>query len=65
MSGVFGQRFGRRKVDQERSCSTNSTSSAFVFFHVKYVYDCENPAFARSVIIDGRVKASERKIVSG
>ena len=24
----------------------NSVSSAFVFFHVKYVYDCEKPTFA-------------------
>ena len=62
---MFGQRFGRRNVDQERSCSTNSTSSGFVFFHVKYVYDCEKPAFASSVIIAGRVNASERNTVSG
>ena len=62
---MFGQRFGRRYVDHERSCSTNSISSAFVFFHVKYVYDCEKPAFASSVIIDGRVNASERNTVSG
>ena len=27
MSGVFGQRFGRRYVDHERSCSTKSISS--------------------------------------
>ncbi len=62
---MFGQRFGRRKGDHSRSCSTSSTSSAFVFFHVKYVYDCENPAFASSVIIAGRVNASERNTVPG
>ena len=62
---MFGQRFGRRYVDQVRSCSTNSTSSAFEFFQVKYVYDCEKPAFASRVIIAGRVNASERKTVSG
>ena len=65
MSGVFGQRFGRRKGDHARSCSTNSTSSPLVFFHVKYVYDCENPAFASSVVSAGRVKASDRKTVPG
>ena len=36
-----------------------------MFFHVKYVYDCEKPTLARSVIIAGRVNASERKTVSG
>jgi hypothetical protein len=35
MSGVFGHRLGRRYDDHERSCSANSTSSTFVFFHVK------------------------------
>jgi len=36
-----------------------------VFFHVKYVYDCEKPALASVVIGAGRVNASERKIASG
>ncbi len=49
----------------ERSCSTNSTSSAFVFFHVKYVYDWLKPTFASVVIIAGRVNASARKTTSG
>ena len=62
---MFGQRFGRRNADQSRNSSTSSTSSGLVFFQVKYVYDCEKPAFARSVIIEGRVNASERNTVSG
>ena len=62
---MFGHRFGRRNGDHSRNCSTSSTSSAFEFFHVKYVYDCEKPAFASRVIIAGRVNASERKTVSG
>ena len=36
-----------------------------MFFQVKYVYDCEKPAFASSVIIEGRVNASERNTVPG
>src|SRR6266576_1006593 len=43
----------------------SSSSSAFEFFHVKYVYDCENPTLASVVIIEGRVKASERKTTPG
>ena len=62
---MFGHRFGRRNGDHARNCSTSSTSSAFEFFHVKYVYDCEKPAFASRVIIAGRVNASERNTVSG
>ena len=36
-----------------------------MFFHVKYVYDCEKPAFASVVIIAGRVNASESRIRFG
>ena len=62
---MFGHRFGRRNADHSRNCSTSSTSSAFEFFQVKYVYDCEKPAFASRVIIAGRVNASERNTVPG
>ncbi len=41
------------------------SSSAFVFRHVKYVYDWVNPILARYCMIFGRVNASERKITSG
>ena len=46
-------------------CCTKSSSSHFVFFQVKYVYDCANPIFPSACIIAGRVNASERKITSG
>ena len=36
-----------------------------MFFHVKYVYDCEKPAFASVVIIAGRVNASESRTTLG
>ena len=66
MSGVFGQRFGRRNVDHERSCSTSSTSSARrVLPGEVRVALGEARSFASDVIIAGRVNASERKIVSG
>ena len=51
-----------RTPTSERACSTNSTSSAFVFFQVKYVYDWLKPTLASVVIGAGRVKASARKI---
>ena len=47
------------------SAPISSSSSAFVFFHVKYVYDCEKPAFASVVIIAGRVNASESRTTLG
>src|SRR5690606_10299798 len=33
--------------------------------HVKYVYDCVNPTFAKEAITLGRVNASDKKIMSG
>ena len=67
MSGVLVNRFGRRysRTGVEVSSVKYSVSSAFVFRQVKYVYDCEKPAFASRRMIFGRVNASDRKIVSG
>src|SRR3954453_21269651 len=65
MSGVFGHMFARYVADHDLSCSTNSTSSAFVFFHVKYVYDWEEPTLASVVIGAGRGKDFAKKIASG
>ena len=39
--------------------------SRFDSRHVKYVYDCEKPTFARRYIIPGRVNASDRNTTSG
>src|SRR6185503_18505950 len=67
MSGVFGQQLGR-KYSRESSCESSvkySVSSRFDTRHVKYVYDCEKPSFARRCITRGRVKASARKIALG
>src|SRR5262249_33471385 len=67
MSGVFGQQLGR-KYSRESSWVSSvkySVSSAFDTLHVKYVYDCEKPSFARRCITRGRVNASARKIVFG
>ena len=36
-----------------------------MFFHVKYVYDCEKPTLASVVIIAGRVNASESRTSFG
>src|SRR5437870_1826866 len=67
MSDVFAKKFGRMD-----SCSSvlvssvkYSSNSAAPLRQVKYVYDCENPTFARYRITFGRVNASDRKIVSG
>src|SRR5258708_27643143 len=67
MSGVLGQQLGR-KYSRDSSCDSSvkySVSSALVTRHVKYVYDCEKPSFARRCITRGRVNASDRKIVFG
>ncbi len=37
MSGVLTKKFGRYQSDQLTTSRMNSTSSAFVFFQVKYV----------------------------
>ena len=66
MSGVFGQKLGRMKAAASPLSSVRySRSSHAVFRHVKYVYDCWKPTFARVRIMAGRVNASARKITSG
>src|ERR1700693_1997660 len=67
MSGVFGHKLGRKKSLTGGSVISvkYSVSSAFVFFHAKYVYDCVNPNFANRYITLGRVNASARKMASG
>src|SRR3954468_10066256 len=67
MSGVFGHAFGRKKslMGGFVISSKYSVSSYFVLRHAKYVYDCENPAFASQYMIFGLVNASARKITSG
>src|SRR3954453_7941523 len=67
MSGVLAKRFGRKYSRTEVCVSSVKycTISSFEFRQVKYEYDCENPIFARCFITLGRVKASDRKIVSG
>src|SRR4051812_22174536 len=67
MSGVFGQKFGRKNSATfvvVNSVSSSSRSAA-VLRHVKYVYDCEKPIFASRYITLGRVKASARNSASG
>src|ERR1700680_4915487 len=67
MSGVFGQRLGRKKsltalwVTSVKYC----LSSHDVLRQVKYVYDWPKPAFASRYITLGRVNASARKTTSG
>src|SRR3954471_23121732 len=67
MSGVFGHAFGRKKslTGGFVISSKYSVNSYFVLRQAKYVYDCENPAFASQYMIFGLVNASARKIVSG
>src|SRR5258708_12643764 len=67
MSGVLANRLGRRYSRTAVAVSSvkYSTISVFEFRQVKYVYDCENPDFARYRMGAGRVNASERKIASG
>src|SRR3954454_11643469 len=67
MSGVLANRFGRM-YSRTSVCVSSvkySVSSSFELRHVKYEYDCENPAFARKRMIFGRVNASDRKMASG
>src|ERR1700674_3350988 len=67
MSGVFGQRLGRKKlltavwVSSVKYC----LSSHDVLRQAKYVYDWLKPAFANPYITLGRVNASARKTTSG
>src|SRR3569833_873308 len=67
MSGVLGQRLGRKYSRQLRCvCSVRyCVSSHLVLRHGKYLYDWLKPILARRCITLGRVKASERKIASG
>src|SRR5579862_4177005 len=67
MSGVLGHKFGRRysRTSVRVSSVKYSVSSHFVLRHVKYVYDCENPNFARRYITCGLVKASAKNNTSG
>ncbi len=67
MSGVFGQKLGRKNSFTSVSASERrySASSLFDVRQVKYVYDCENPTLASAYISFGRVKASARKMISG
>src|SRR2546426_10780478 len=67
MSGVFGQRLGRRnsRTGADRSSVKYCVSSQPVLRHAKKVYDWLNAAFASRYITFGRVKASERRITSG
>src|SRR6478672_6800498 len=66
MSGVFGQRFGRKnsRTGLRFSSLKYLVSSHFVSRHAKYVYDCENPTFANRYMIFGRVNASAKKMTS-
>src|ERR1700694_1449059 len=67
MSGVFGQRLGR-KNSRMGGCESSvkyCASSAAELRHAKYVYDCVNPSLASRNMTFGRVKASARKIASG
>src|SRR4051812_34403814 len=67
MSGVFGQRLGRKNSRTELCVRSVKyfVSSHFVSRHAKYVYDCEKPALASRYITFGRVNASARKRTSG
>src|SRR5262245_54083313 len=67
MSGVLAKRFGRMYSATGVAVSSvkYSSISPLPVRQVKYEYDCENPALARYRMTFGRVKASERKIVSG
>src|SRR5687768_2972436 len=67
MSGVLGQKFGRKKsrIGDRLSSVRYCSSSHFVLRQAKYVYDCVKPSLARRYITLGRVNASDRKITSG
>src|SRR5215831_3693052 len=67
MSGVVGQKLGRKKSATGGATSSRryASISCFVVRHVKYVYDCENPLLASTYFSFGRVNASDRNIVSG
>src|SRR5690625_4228260 len=67
MSGVLGQKLGRKKSATSvwKSSWAYSVSSSLVLRHVKYVYELLRPSLASVCIIFGRVNASERKIRSG
>ena len=67
MSGVFGQRFGRRKslTGGLESLGHERFELVAVLRQVKYVYDWLKPARASVWSIAGRVNASARKMASG
>src|SRR6266550_291090 len=67
MSGVFGQRLGRKKSLTGVCVSSVKywVSSHAVLRHAKYVYDWVKPAFASRYMTLGRVNASARKMTSG
>src|SRR5215213_2949263 len=67
MSGVVGQKHGRKK-SATGGCAISSRyviRSYFVVRQEKYVYDCVKPLFASAYMSLGRVNASDRKIASG
>ncbi len=67
MSGVLGQALGRKKSATPVCVSSvkYSVSPALSGRHVKYVYDCVKPSFARWYMIFGRVNASASKMTRG
>src|SRR3569832_2492335 len=67
MSGVLGQRLGRKYSRQLRCVSSvrYCVISHLVLRNKKKLYDWLKPILARRCITLGRVKASERKIASG
>src|SRR5690625_6466967 len=67
MSGVVGQKLGRKKSATSvwKSSWAYSVSSSLVVRHVKYVYELLKPSLASVCIIFGRVNASDRKMRSG
>ena len=67
MSGVLGQRFGRKKsrIGGWDSSVKYWYSSYAVLRHAKYVYDWLNPTLASRYMTFGRVNASESRIASG
>src|SRR5512135_77266 len=67
MSGVLGQRLGRKnsRIGGVASSVKYWYSSGAVLRQAKYEYDWLNPSLARRNITLGRVKASARKRTSG
>src|SRR5688572_8089718 len=67
MSGVLGQKFGRKNsAGSPRVSSVEySRNSQAEFRQAKYVYDWVKPSLANRYMTLGRVKASDRKMRSG